>query len=315
LVSIRLNSGDKTDMTRKFTENNVPDQSGSTVVITGANTGLGYEAARVLSGRGARVLIACRSQQKAEDAIARIEKQNGTVNISYVPLDLGDLSSVKQCAAQLQAEERIDVLINNAGIMVPPYELTKDGFESQFGVNHLGPFALTGLLLEKLAKTPSSRVVNTSSIAHNTGRIRFKDISAERHYSASARYSMSKLANLLFSYELQRRFEAADLPVLSVACHPGIASTELSRYMPRVLSKATELLQPMFNTAAAGAWPTLCAATCEAVVGGDYYGPANRFETAGPAKRVRSNRASRDTAVAGRLWDLSIEMTGVNPGI
>jgi len=302
-------------MTRKFTENNVPDQSGSTVVITGANTGLGYEAARVLSGRGARVLIACRSQQKAEDAIARIEKQNGTVNISYVPLDLGDLSSVKQCAAQLQAEERIDVLINNAGIMVPPYELTKDGFESQFGVNHLGPFALTGLLLEKLAKTPSSRVVNTSSIAHNTGRIRFKDISAERHYSASARYSMSKLANLLFSYELQRRFEAADLPVLSVACHPGIASTELSRYMPRMLSKATELLQPMFNTAAAGAWPTLCAATCEAVVGGDYYGPANRFETAGPAKRVRSNRASRDTAVAGRLWDLSIEMTGVNPGI
>jgi NAD(P)-dependent dehydrogenase (short-subunit alcohol dehydrogenase family) len=302
-------------MTRKFTENNVPDQSGSTVVITGANTGLGYEAARVLSGRGARVLIACRSQQKAEDAIARIEKQNGTVNISYVTLDLGDLSSVKQCAAQLQAEERIDVLINNAGIMVPPYELTKDGFESQFGVNHLGPFALTGLLLEKLAKTPSSRVVNTSSIAHNTGRIRFKDISAERHYSASARYSMSKLANLLFSYELQRRFEAADLPVLSVACHPGIASTELSRYMPRVLSKATELLQPMFNTAAAGAWPTLCAATCEAVVGGDYYGPANRFETAGPAKRVRSNRASRDTAVAGRLWDLSIEMTGVNPGI
>jgi NAD(P)-dependent dehydrogenase (short-subunit alcohol dehydrogenase family) len=302
-------------MTRRFTENNVPDQSGSTVVITGANTGLGYEAARVLSGRGARVLIACRSQQKAEDAIARIEKQNGTVNISYVPLDLGDLSSVKQCAAQLQAEERIDVLINNAGIMVPPYELTKDGFESQFGVNHLGPFALTGLLLEKLAKTPSSRVVNTSSIAHNTGRIRFKDISAERHYSASARYSMSKLANLLFSYELQRRFEAADLPVLSVACHPGIASTELSRYMPRVLSKATELLQPMFNTAAAGAWPTLCAATCEAVVGGDYYGPANRFETAGPAKRVRSNRASRDTALAGRLWDLSIEMTGVNPGI
>ena len=250
-------------MTRRFTENNVPDQSGSTVVITGANTGLGYEAARVLSGRGARVLIACRSQQKAEDAIARIEKQNGTVNISYVPLDLGDLSSVKQCAAQLQSEERIDVLINNAGIMVPPYELTKDGFESQFGVNHLGPFALTGLLIEKLAKTPSSRVVNTSSIAHNTGRIRFKDISAERHYSASARYSMSKLANLLFSYELQRRFEAADLPVLSVACHPGIASTELSRYMPRVLSKATELLQPMFNTAAAGAWPTLCAATWE----------------------------------------------------
>ena len=169
---------------------------------------MGYETARALSARGARVLIACRSQQKAEDAIKRIEEQNGAVNISYVPLDLGDLSSVRQCAEQLQSEKRIDVLINNAGIMVPPYELTKDGFESQFGVNHLGPFALTGLLLEKLAKTPSSRVVNTSSIAHNVGRINFKDINAERRYSASARYSMSKLANLLFSYELQRRLDA-----------------------------------------------------------------------------------------------------------
>ena len=303
------------EMMRRFTEKNIPDQSGSTIVITGANTGLGYEAARALSARGARVLIACRSQKKAEDAIAKIEAQNGTVDISYVPLDLGDLSSVKQCARQLQTEDRIDVLINNAGIMVPPYELTKDGFESQFGVNHLGPFALTGLLLEKLAKTLSSRVVNTSSLAHNTGRIRFKDISAEQHYSASARYSMSKLANLLFSYELQRRLEAANLPVVSVACHPGIASTELSRHMPRVLSKATELLQPLLNTAAAGAWPTLCAATSAEVVGGAYYGPAHRFETAGPAKRVRSNRASRDAAVAARLWKLSVDMTGVNPSI
>jgi NAD(P)-dependent dehydrogenase (short-subunit alcohol dehydrogenase family) len=312
---MRFRSGDEVDMKRRFTEDDVPDQSGSTVVITGANTGLGYEAARALSAQGARVLIACRSQQKANDAIARIEEQNGLVDVSYVQLDLGDLSSVRHCAEQLQSEERIDVLINNAGIMVPPYELTKDGFESQFGVNHLGPFALTGLLLEKLAETPSSRVVNTSSIAHNAGRIRFKDINAKRHYSASARYGMSKLANLLFSYELQRRLEAADLPVLSVACHPGIASTELSRYMPGVLSKATELMQPLLNTAAAGAWPTLCAATSKEIVGGDYYGPAKRFETAGPAKKVRSNRASHDTRVADRLWNLSIEMTGVNPGI
>lgn len=302
-------------MKRRFTESDVPDQSGRTIVITGANTGLGYEAARALSAQGARVVIACRSQQKAEDAIAGIEEQNGQVDISYVPLDLGDLSSVRHCAEQLQSEERIDVLINNAGIMVPPYELTKDGFESQFGVNHLGPFALTGLLLEKLAETPSSRVVNTSSIAHNIGKIRFKDINAESHYSASARYGMSKLANLLFSYELQRRLEAADLPILSVACHPGIASTELSRYMPGLLGKANELVQPLFNTAAAGAWPTLCAATSEDVAGGDYYGPAKRFETAGPAIKVRSNRASRDTDVADRLWDLSIEMTGVDPGI
>jgi NAD(P)-dependent dehydrogenase (short-subunit alcohol dehydrogenase family) len=302
-------------MKRGFTENDVPDQSGKTVVITGANTGLGYEAARALSMRGARVIIACRSRQKSEAAIARIKKQNGPVDVSFVQLDLGDLSSVRRCAKQLQAEEKIDVLINNAGIMVPPYGLTKDGFESQFGVNHLGPFALTGLLLEKLAESSSSRVVNTSSIAHNPGKISFGDINAEQHYSAAARYSMSKLANLLFSYELQRRLEAADLPVLSVACHPGIASTELSRYMPSLLGKANELMKPFFNTAAAGAWPTLSAATSEEVVGGEYYGPANRFGTAGPAIRVRSNRASRDTRVAERLWNLSVEMTGVDPGI
>ena len=175
-------------MKKGFTERDVPDQEGKTVVITGANTGLGYEAARVMSERGARVLIACRSEQKAEDAIGRIEQVNGAVDASFVHLDLGDLSSVSDCAEQLLREEKIDVLINNAGIRLPPYELTKDGYESQFGVNHLGACALTGLLLDKLAQTPSSRVVNTSSIAHNGGKIRFEDINAERHYSASARY-------------------------------------------------------------------------------------------------------------------------------
>ena len=302
-------------MKKVFTADDVPDQSGKTIVITGANTGLGYEAAKVLSAQGARVLIACRSQQKAEDAIARMEEENGEVDVRHVALDLGDLSSISDCAEQLQSEENIDVLINNAGIMVPPYELTRDGFESQFGVNHLGPFALTGLLLDKLAEAPAPRVVNTSSIAHNAGKIRFSDINAKKRYSASARYGMSKLANLLFSYELQRRLDAADIPIMSVACHPGIASTELTRYMPRVLSAATNFMQPLLNTAAAGAWPTLCAATSDQVEGGDYYGPAKRAETAGPAVKVRSNRASRDKQVATRLWDLSIEMTGVNPGI
>jgi NAD(P)-dependent dehydrogenase (short-subunit alcohol dehydrogenase family) len=302
-------------MKRGFTEEDVPDQAGKTIVITGANTGLGYEAARVLSAKGARVLIACRSRQKAEEAIARIEEQNGPVDVSHVPLDLGDLASVKDCAERLQSEEKIDVLINNAGIMVPPYELTKDGFESQFGVNHLGPFALTGLLLDKLVETPSSRVVNTSSIAHNFGKIRFADINADRSYNASARYGMSKLANLLFTYELQRRLDAAEMRVVSVACHPGIASTELTRYMPGPLSAFNRLAQPLFNTAAAGAWPTLCAAASDEVEGGDYYGPAKRFETAGPAVKVQSNRASRDTQAAERLWSLSVDMTGVDPGI
>ena len=302
-------------MSKGFTESDVTDQSGKTIVITGANTGLGYEAARVLSANGARVLIACRSQQKAEDAITRIEKENGEVDVSYVALDLGDLSSVRHCAEQLQSEDKIDILINNAGIMVPPYELTTDGFESQFGVNHLGPFALTGLLLDKLAAASAPRVVNTSSIAHYRGKIYFADINAENGYRAIPRYAMSKLANLLFSYELQRRLEASGQHTLSVACHPGIADTELSRYIPSLLNKLTPIMMPLFNSSASGAWPTLCAATADDINGGDYIGPCKRRETAGPAVKVRSNRASRDQDVAERLWDLSIEMTGVDPGI
>ena len=302
-------------MRKGFTESDVTDQSGKTIVITGANTGLGYEAARVLSAKGARVIIACRSQQKAEDAIARIEKENGRVDVSHVALDLGDLSSVSNCADQLQSEDKIDILINNAGIMVPPYELTTDGFESQFGVNHLGPFALTGLLLDKLAAAPAPRVVNTSSMAHHRGKIYFGDINAENGYRAIPRYAMSKLANLLFTYELQRRLEASGQHTLSVACHPGIADTELSRYIPALLNMLTPLMKPLFNTAASGAWPTLCAATSDDIRGGDYIGPAKRRETAGPAVKVRSNHASRDQDVAQRLWDLSIEMTGVDPGI
>ena len=302
-------------MKKGFTEQNVPSQKGKTFVITGANTGLGYEAARVLSDKGARVVIACRSEKKANDAMERILKQDNQAELDYVPLDLGKLDSVERCALQLQAEDKIDVLINNAGIMVPPYELTADGFESQFGVNHLGPFALTGLLLDKLAEVPGARVVNTSSIAHNAGKIFFSDINAEKKYSATGRYAQSKLANLLFSYELQRRLEAAGHSTISVACHPGIADTELSRYLPGPLKAMTPLMRPLFNSAAQGAWPTLYAATGEDINGGEYLGPCKRRETAGPAVRVRSTRKSRDQKLAARLWDLSIDMTGVDPGI
>ncbi len=302
-------------MSKGFTEQDVPNQNGKTIVITGANTGLGYEAARVLSAKGARVVIACRSEQKAQDAIARIEKANGKVDVAYVALDLGDLASVRACAQELQSEASIDILINNAGIMIPPYELTKDGFESQFGVNHLGPFALTGLLLDTLSKSAAPRVVNTSSIAHRSGKIRFDDINAEKGYNTMARYGMSKIANLLFSYELQRRLDAVGSSTISVACHPGIADTELSRYAPGFLKIFLPLARPLFNSAASGAWPTLYAATSPDAAGGDYIGPAKRRETAGPAVKVRSTRASHDEAVAKRLWGLSIEMTGVDPGI
>ena len=298
-----------------FTAADVPDQTGKTVFITGANTGLGYEAAKELAGKGARVLIGCRSKAKAEKARKTIVAEYPKADVAIVELDLGNLDSINKAAAVVAKEPQLDILINNAGIMIPPYELTDDGFESQFGVNHLGPFALTGLLLEKLRENPDARIVSTSSIAHKRGKIHFDDINAEHGYNAIERYSQSKLANLYFAYELQRRLEAAGDTVLSVAAHPGIADTELSRYMPKPLMLLAPLFRPLFNTPAQGAWPTLCAATSGKVRGGDYYGPSKRGETAGPARKAQSTRRSHNTETAQKLWDLSIEMTGVNPGL
>jgi NAD(P)-dependent dehydrogenase (short-subunit alcohol dehydrogenase family) len=298
-----------------FTAKQVPDQTGKTVFITGANTGLGYEAAKVLAGKNARVIIGCRSKDKAQRAREEILAVHGEADVDIVAINLADLESVGEAAAVIAKEERLDILINNAGIMVPPFELTQDGFESQLGVNHLGPFALTGLLLDKLRATPGARIVSTSSIAHKRGKILFDDINADKQYNTMARYAMSKLANLYFAYELQRRLSAAGDEVISVAAHPGIADTELSRYFPRALMLAAPLFRPLLNTAAQGAWPTLCAATAREVQGGEYYGPCKRRETAGPAIRVKSTRRSHDTDVAENRWDLSIEMTGVDPGV
>jgi NAD(P)-dependent dehydrogenase (short-subunit alcohol dehydrogenase family) len=298
-----------------FTAADVPNQTGKTIFITGANTGLGFEAAKSLAGKGARVLIGCRSKVKAEQALEKIRAKHPAADVAVIELDLGNLASVKKAAAAVAKEPQLDILINNAGIMIPPYELTEDGFESQFGVNHLGPFALTGLLLDKLRENPKARIVSTSSIAHKRGKIHFDDINAEHGYNAMVRYSQSKLANLYFAYELQRRLEAAGDTAVSLAAHPGIADTELSRYIPKPMMLLAPLFRPLFNTPAQGAWPTLAAATSEGAQGGDYYGPSKRRETAGPAIKARSTRRSHNTETAERLWDLSIEMTGVDPGL
>jgi NAD(P)-dependent dehydrogenase (short-subunit alcohol dehydrogenase family) len=298
-----------------FTAADVPDQSGKTIFITGANTGLGFEAAKVLAGKNARVLIGCRSRVKAEAAKAAILAEHTSADVGIVELDLSSLESIKSAAAIVNQESQLDVLINNAGIMVPPRELTKDGFESQFGVNHLGPFALTSLLLDKLEATPGARVISTASIAHKRGRINFDDINAEQSYSAIERYAMSKIANLYFGYELQRRLSAAGKKTISVVAHPGVADTELPRYLPKPVRWMMPLFRPLFNSQAEGSWPTLCAATKTDVQGGEYYGPMGRREISGPAIKVESNRRSHDLDVAKRLWDLSIEMTGVTPNI
>jgi len=299
-----------------FTDADVPSQVGKTFFVTGANTGIGFETAAVLAGKGARVLIGCRSRNKAEDALARIRKQHSEADVVIVDLDLGDLASVRRAAEVVNEEARLDALVNNAGIMIPPRQLTTDGFESQFGVNHLGPFALTGLLLSKLEETPGSRIINTSSNAHKAGKIVFDDVNAERSYSAMGRYSMSKLANLLHTYELDRRLRARNSKTISVAVHPGGSDTDLARHIPQAFQTFLfPVMRPFLNTAAQGACPTLMGATAPGVEGGQYFGPRGLGEVAGPAKQVNSTKRSKDPALARRLWDLSIEMTGVDPQI
>jgi NAD(P)-dependent dehydrogenase (short-subunit alcohol dehydrogenase family) len=298
-----------------FTAADVPDQTGKTIVVTGANTGLGFEVAKTLASKGARVLLGCRSQSKAQAAKNNILATFPKADVVIVELDLGCLASIQKAAEQINQEPRLDVLINNAGIMVPPLEYTQDGFESQFGVNHLGPFALTALLLDKIRATANARIVSTASVAHRSGKINFNDINAKKSYSAIKRYSQSKIANLYFGYELQRRLSALGDDTISVVAHPGVADTELSRYIPKPFLLFMPVLKLFFNSAEQGAWPTLCAATMAGVKGGEYFGPSKRGEIAGPAIKVKSNRLSHNEVIAKKLWDLSMEMTGVKPNL
>jgi len=297
----------------QFTEASVPDQTGRTVFLTGANSGIGFEATRVLAGRGARVLMGCRSEPRANDARQRILALHPDADLAVVALDLGNLASIREAAARVSREPRLDLLINNAGIMMPPREETADGFESQLGVNHLGHFALTGLLLERLRATAGSRVVSVSSNAHKWARIDFDDLHARRSYGRIRRYGMSKLANLLFIGELQRRLAAAGAHTLAVACHPGFSDTELARSLPKGVLSLQPLVRPLAQDPPAGALPTLRAATDPGVEGGQYYGPAGLGELKGPPVLVRGSKASRDQEAARRLWDLSVELTGVDP--
>lgn len=295
-----------------FTDKDVPDQSGRVFFVTGANSGLGYQTAKLLAGRGARVLLGCRSVEKAEAAIADIHAVYPEADMRFIPLDLGDLKSVRIAAKLVAKEPRLDVLVNNAGIMMPPREETADGFESQFGVNHLGTFALTGLLLEKLAEGQAPRVVITASMAHRNGRIDFDDINAEESYSRWGRYAMSKLANLLHMYELDRRLRAADSPIMAVACHPGVADTELAKNFPGFMVSLFKPVSSLFmNSAAQGAWTTLAAAAGNDVEGGEYFGPGRNGEWTGPAREVQPRPKAKRIEPAKRLWDISEEMTGV----
>ena len=299
-----------------FTETQVTDQSGKTAFVTGANSGIGFHVARVLANKHARVLMGCRSEERARQAMRKIKAAYPLADLVYVPLDQASLASVRAAADKVKEEPRLDLLINNAGIMNTPLSRTEDGFESQFGVNYLAPFALTGLLLDKLEQRHGGRVVTTSSIAHRRGRINFDDLNAEQRYDSWKRYGQSKLADLMFALELDRRLAAAGRRTISVAAHPGVADTELTRHMPNFLQKAFgTVVGGVFNSAEQGAWPTLMAATERHVSGGYYYGPTGPLEMRGKAGKAKPTKRARDNETARRLWDVSIEMTGVDPGL
>jgi len=259
----------------KWTAADIPDQTGRTAVITGANTGLGYETAAVLAGRGARVVLAVRNLERGKQAVARITAATPGAEVELQELDLTSLESVRAAAAQLRSgHDRIDLLINNAGVMYTPRSTTKDGFELQFGTNHLGHFAFTGLLLDRLLPVAGSRVVTVSSMGHRIrAAIHFDDLQWEHRYSRVGAYGQSKLANLLFTYELQRRL-APHGTTIAVAAHPGGSNTELMRNLPRPIAAASSLLvEPLMQSADLGALPTLRAATDPGVLGGQYLGP------------------------------------------
>lgn len=295
-------------MAGKWTERDIPDQTGRVAVVTGANSGLGFETARALAQRGASVVLAVRSVKKGKQAAARM-----TGEVSVQELDLTSLESVRAAAATLgETHPRIDLLVNNAGVMYPPKQTTQDGFELQFAANHLGHFAFTGLLLDRLLPVPGSRVVALSSAGHRMkAAIHFDDLHWERSYDRVAAYGQAKLANLMFTYELQRRL-APHGTTSAVAAHPGMANTALFRYTPAPIRRVLPLFLPLFTQKASmGALPTLRAATDPSVLGGQYYGPGGPGGVRGYPKVTISSDQSYDLAIQQRLWTASEDLTGV----
>jgi len=296
----------------RWTAADVPDQTGRVAVITGANTGIGFEAAAVLADRGARVVVAVRDLDKGRDAARRITAANPRAHVTVERLDLSSLASVRTAAEELKAANpRIDLLINNAGVMFTPEGVTPDGVEFQFGTNHLGHFALTGLLLESMLPVHGSRVVTISSLAHRVrASTNFDDV--QRPFDRVAAYGRSKLANLLFTYELQRRLSTHGASTIAVAAHPGNSRTGLFRSSPGWIRIVSKLLAPVASQGPKmGALPTLRAATDPTVRGGQYFGPSGPAEQRGYPKVVHSSWQSHDEGLQLKLWKVSEELTGV----
>ena len=305
-------------MSQTWTATQIPYSTGKTAIVTGANSGIGFEAARELARKGAQVVMACRKRDKGEAARQRIRDEQPDAQVEWRALDLANQASVREFAAEFgRRGTPLDLLINNAGVMAIPFRKTVDGFEMQLGTNHFGHFALTGLLLDALLAAPAARVVTVSSGAHLMGSMNFADLNWEQGYQPWWAYGRSKLANLLFAYELQRKFAAAEVRAISVAAHPGYAATNLQFVGPEMahssfgvqMSRIGNAL--LAQTAAMGALPTLYAAVAPDVQGGDYIGPGGLFGMRGYPAQAHSNAASHDTAAAAKLWAVSVEKTRV----
>lgn len=297
----------------KWTAENITDQSGRVAIVTGANSGLGYYTALELARKNATVIMACRNLNKGRGALDDLKQEVPDADVELMKLDLADLRSVREFADNFRAQyDRLDLLINNAGVMAIGQQETEDGFEMQFGINHLGHFALTGLLIDMLTNTPNSRVVTVSSGAHRNGVIKFDDLMHEQDYSRWGVYSQSKLANLLFAFELNRRLKGAGASTISVAAHPGYAATNLQSIddwaVAKAILKVTNAV--MAQSAEKGALPQLYAAVAPDVSGGDFYGP-HFMQMRGYPVKEEASEAAYDIAAAEKLWEVSERLTGV----
>ena len=292
---------------------NIGDQRGRTALVTGANSGIGRETAQGLAAAGARVLLACRSQDRAEHAMRHIRRRWPKADLEFLSLDLSRQQSVREAAQQVREQYgTLDLLINNAGVMWLDESRTEDGFETQFGTNHLGHFALTGLLIEPMLEVPGSRVVTVSSLAHRAGRIDFSNPNMEGEYARHPAYARSKVANLIFAMELQRRLNAAKAQTISLGCHPGISNTRLLRRLPLRLDLLVKPFMALLTqNARSGALPTLYAATAEDVEAGGYYGPTWAGEFMGPPGPAHASGYARSPEIGARLWTLSENLTDV----
>ena len=294
-------------MANNWTTENIPSQKGKVAIVTGSSSGIGLEAARVLANKGAEVIIAVRNKEKGDKAVQKIKDQKSDVDVKVMLLDLADLKSVEKFAGKFNKKySKLDLLINNAGVMMPPYGKTKDGFELQFGTNHLGHFALTSHLFKLIKNTPKSRIINVSSGAHNWGSIDFSDLNWEsRKYKSAKAYGASKIANLYFTYELQNRLGAESNPLV-VAAHPGWTATDLQRHSGIFSFLNNFFAMPIEQ----GTLPTLRAATDKNANSGNYFGPDGFREMRGYPVKVESNELSHDKEIAKKLWKVSEELTG-----